>query len=88
MFYLAPDIVEAIVEDSQAVAARYSLRLGRSAHRIWACSLSPPSESATCRGVVRKRLKLTLSSKKVDGNRVYQIAGTEMLERQEGSMLA
>ena len=27
-------------------------------------------------GVVRKRLKLTLS-KKVDGNRVYQIAGTD-----------
>ena len=27
-------------------------------------------------GVVRKRLKL-LSSKKVDGNRVYQIAGTD-----------
>ena len=25
-------------------------------------------------GVVRKRLKLKLSSKKVDGNRVYQIA--------------
>ena len=36
--------------DSQAVAARYSLRLGRSAHRIWACPLSPPYESATCRG--------------------------------------
>ena len=26
-------------------------------------------------GVVRKRLKLKLGSKKVDGNRVYQIAG-------------
>ena len=26
-------------------------------------------------GVVRKRLKLKLTSKKVDGNRVYQIAG-------------
>jgi Protein of unknown function (DUF3489) len=26
-------------------------------------------------GVVRKRLKLKLSSKKVEGNRVYQIAG-------------
>ena len=26
-------------------------------------------------GVVRRRLKLKLSSKKVDGNRVYQIAG-------------
>ena len=26
-------------------------------------------------GVVRKRLKLKLSSKKVDGNRVYQLAG-------------
>ena len=26
-------------------------------------------------GVVRKRLKLKLSSKRVDGNRVYQIAG-------------
>ena len=26
-------------------------------------------------GVVRKRLKLKLSSKKVDGNRVYQISG-------------
>ena len=28
-------------------------------------------------GVVRKRLKLKLSSKKVDGNRVYQIAGAD-----------
>ena len=28
-------------------------------------------------GVVRKRLKLKLDSKKVDGNRVYQIAGSE-----------
>ena len=28
-------------------------------------------------GVVRKRLKLTLSSKKVDGNRVYQIGNTD-----------
>ena len=28
-------------------------------------------------GVVRKRLKLKLSSKKVDGNRVYQIAGRD-----------
>jgi Protein of unknown function (DUF3489) len=28
-------------------------------------------------GVVRKRLKLKLSSKKVDGNRVYQIATGE-----------
>jgi hypothetical protein len=28
-------------------------------------------------GVVRKRLKLQLSSKKVDGNRVYQIGGTD-----------
>jgi hypothetical protein len=27
------------------------------------------------RGVVRKRLKLKLASKKVDGTRVYQIAG-------------
>ena len=27
-------------------------------------------------GVVRKRLKLKLSSRKVDGNRVYRIAGT------------
>ena len=26
-------------------------------------------------GVVRKRLKLKLASKKVDGNRIYQIAG-------------
>ena len=26
-------------------------------------------------GVVRKRLKLKLSSKKVDGNRIYQITG-------------
>ena len=26
-------------------------------------------------GVVRKRLKLKLGSKKVDGNRVYRIAG-------------
>jgi hypothetical protein len=28
-------------------------------------------------GVVRKRLKLKLGSKKVDGNRVYQIASGE-----------
>ena len=28
-------------------------------------------------GVVRKRLKLKLSSKKVDGNRVYQIGGPD-----------
>ena len=28
-------------------------------------------------GVVRKRLKLKLSSKKVDGNRVYQIASAD-----------
>jgi hypothetical protein len=28
-------------------------------------------------GVVRKRLKMKLSSKKVDGNRVYQIASGE-----------
>jgi hypothetical protein len=28
-------------------------------------------------GVVRKRLKLKLDSKKVDGTRVYQIAGGE-----------
>jgi hypothetical protein len=27
-------------------------------------------------GVVRKRLNLKLASKKIDGNRVYQIAGT------------
>jgi hypothetical protein len=32
-------------------------------------------------GVVRKRLKLKLSSKKVDGNRVYRIAGAQ---RQDG----
>ena len=29
-------------------------------------------------GVVRKRLKLKLGSRKVDGNRVYQIAGVEV----------
>jgi hypothetical protein len=28
-------------------------------------------------GVVRKRLKLKLGSKKIDGSRVYQIAGVE-----------
>jgi hypothetical protein len=28
-------------------------------------------------GVVRKRLKLKLTSKKIDGTRVYQVAGTE-----------
>jgi hypothetical protein len=28
-------------------------------------------------GVVRKRLKLELGSKKIDGNRVYQIAGSK-----------
>ena len=33
-------------------------------------------------GVVRKRLKLKLSSKKVDGNRVYRIAGAS--QRKDG----
>jgi hypothetical protein len=28
-------------------------------------------------GVVRKRLKLTLASRKVNGNRIYQIASGE-----------
>ena len=32
-------------------------------------------------GVVRKRLKLKLGSKKVDGIRVYQIAGVEKSKR-------
>jgi Protein of unknown function (DUF3489) len=32
-------------------------------------------------GVVRKRLKLKLGSKKVDGNRVYQIAGADSIKR-------
>jgi hypothetical protein len=31
-------------------------------------------------GVVHKRLKLKLSSKKVDGNRVYQISSKEIGE--------
>jgi Protein of unknown function (DUF3489) len=31
-------------------------------------------------GVVRKRLKLKLRSKKVDGNRVYQITSTDGIE--------
>ena len=35
----------------------------------------PHSVRGFLAGVVRKRLKLKLSSKKVDGNRVYQIAG-------------
>ena len=34
-------------------------------------------------GVVRKRLKLNLSSKKLDGNRVYQIASAD--KRKPGS---
>ena len=36
-------------------------------------------------GVVRKRLKLKLSSKKVDGNRVYRIAGWK--PRKDGGSL-
>jgi hypothetical protein len=35
----------------------------------------PHSVRGFLAGVVRKRLKLKLGSKKVDGNRVYQIAG-------------
>jgi hypothetical protein len=35
----------------------------------------PHSVRGFLAGVVRKRLKLKLESKKVDGNRVYQIAG-------------
>jgi hypothetical protein len=31
--------------------------------------------------VVRKRLKLTLGSKKIDGDRVYRIAGVESSKR-------
>ena len=33
-------------------------------------------------GVVRKRLKLKLTSEKVDGNRVYQIAGVNKAKSQ------
>ena len=36
-------------------------------------------------GVVRKRLKLKLSSKKVDGNRIYRIAGTSKVKTGAGS---
>ena len=36
-------------------------------------------------GVVRKRLKLKLESKKVDGNRVYQIPGTASSRPKAGS---
>ena len=38
-------------------------------------------------GVVRKRLKLKLGSKKIDGNRVYQIAGAESTRRPRKSTL-
>ena len=37
----------------------------------------PHSVHGFLAGVVRKRLNLKLRSKKVDGNRVYQIAGTD-----------
>ena len=37
----------------------------------------PHSVRGFLAGVVRKRLNLKLRSKKVDGNRVYQIAGTD-----------
>jgi len=33
-------------------------------------------------GVVRKRLRLNLTSKKVNGNRIYQIASTKVSNRQ------
>ncbi len=36
-------------------------------------------------GVVRKRLKLKLGSKKVDGNRVYQIPGGASSKPKAGS---
>jgi hypothetical protein len=36
-------------------------------------------------GVVRKRLKLKLSSKKVDGDRIYRIAGTSKGKTGTGS---
>ena len=36
-------------------------------------------------GVVRKRLKLKLSSKKVDGNRIYRIAGASNRKTGAGS---
>jgi hypothetical protein len=37
----------------------------------------PHSVRGFLAGVVRKRLKLKLGSKKVDGNRVYQIASAD-----------
>ena len=37
----------------------------------------PHSVRGFLAGVVRKRLKLKLGSKTVDGNRVYQIASTD-----------
>ena len=47
--------------------------------------LPPPPHSISVRGflagVVRKRLKLKLGSKKIDGNQVYQIAGAESTKR-------
>jgi uncharacterized protein DUF3489 len=44
---------------------------------IKATGWQPHSVRGFLAGVVRKRLKLTLDSKKVDGTRVYQIAGGE-----------
>jgi Protein of unknown function (DUF3489) len=41
---------------------------------IKATGWQPHSERGFLAGVVRKRLKLKLASKKIDGNRVYQIA--------------
>jgi hypothetical protein len=37
----------------------------------------PHSVRGFLAGVVRKRLKLTLASKKINGNRIYQIASRE-----------
>jgi hypothetical protein len=42
----------------------------------------PHSVRGFLASVVRKRLKLKLASKKIDGNRVYQITGAAVASRQ------
>ena len=65
-----------IASTMSGARARYSLRLGRSAHRIWACSLSPPSESATCRG--------SLASVPIASSKRYQKRDAEICPQRQG----
>jgi hypothetical protein len=46
--------------------------------RLHGTAPTQQSYYSTTAGVVRKRLKLKLSSKKLDGGRVYQIAGGDL----------